>query len=115
MTVLSIDDIGGEVVKRDSRYVVRDNTDLSNLVVSSTLLHQGKSTSGHSHAEQEEVYYFISGNGKMQLGHELYNVHAGSVVLIPAGAFHRVFNEGLDDMYFVCVFNGNRASKHQGN
>ena len=38
-------DIGGTVVKKDDRYVVRDNTELKNLVVSSTELHPGKSTS----------------------------------------------------------------------
>ena len=31
-------DIGGEVVKEDERYIVKDNTELNNLVVSSTRL-----------------------------------------------------------------------------
>ena len=31
-------DIGGDVVKDDARYIVKDNTELNNLVVSSTLL-----------------------------------------------------------------------------
>ena len=113
-TVYNIQDIGGDVVKRDSRYVVRDNTELSSLVLSSTLLHQGKSTTGHSHPGQEEVYFFVSGNGKMQIDDNTFMVDAGSMVLVPDGAFHRVYNAGLEDLYFVCVFNGDRASKHQG-
>ena len=46
-------DIGGEVVKKDDRYTVKDNKELNNLVVSSTDLKPGKSTSGHSHPGQE--------------------------------------------------------------
>ena len=57
---LNINDIGGKVVKEDDRYVVVDNTFLKNLIVSSTDLKPGKSTSGHSHAGQEEVYNFVN-------------------------------------------------------
>ena len=41
---LAIDDIGGEVVKEDDRYIVKDNKLLNNLVVSSTKLKPKKST-----------------------------------------------------------------------
>ena len=37
-------DIGGKVVKEDARYIVKDNTELNNLVVSSTCLNAKKST-----------------------------------------------------------------------
>ena len=40
-------DIGGAVVKEDERYIVKDNTELNNLVVSSTRLNARKTTSGH--------------------------------------------------------------------
>ena len=60
---VSINDIGGIIAKEDERYIVKDNTTLKNLVVSSTRLNNNKSTSGHSHAGQEEVYYFIHGDG----------------------------------------------------
>ena len=45
---LNILDIGGKVVKDDDKYVVKDNSTLNNLVVSSTDLKPGKSTSGHT-------------------------------------------------------------------
>lgn len=107
-------DISGEVVKEDDRYVVKDNKVLNNLILSSTNLYPGKSTSGHSHIGQEEVYIFISGEGRMELGHLLddapllYEVSAGSIITIPDGAFHRVHNTGNDDLYFICVFDGKR-------
>jgi len=36
---LTIDDIGGEVVKEDDRYVVKDNKLLNNLVVIRSFVH----------------------------------------------------------------------------
>ena len=46
-------DIGGDIVKQDERYVVKDNTTLKNLIVSSTRLNPMHSTSGHKHEGQE--------------------------------------------------------------
>ena len=105
---LTIDDIGGEVVKEDDRYVVKDNKLLNNLVVSSTKLEPTKSTSGHSHAGQEEVYYFVKGSGRMELDDKKINVKVGDVVLIEDGVFHRV-HAGPHGCYFVCVFDGRRT------
>lgn len=108
----TIEDIGGEVVKQDDRYVVKDNKFLNNLILSSTDLNPGKETSGHRHAGQEEVYLFVSGSGKMIIDGDEYkefSVQAGDVVLIPDGAFHKVINNGAENLYFVCVFDGKRT------
>ena len=105
---LAIDDIGGEVVKEDDRYIVKDNKLLNNLVVSSTKLKAKKSTSGHKHAGQEEVYYFVKGSGRMELDDKEINVKVGDVVLIEDDVFHRV-HAGPYGCYFVCVFDGRRT------
>lgn len=104
--------IGGNIVKEDDRYVVMDNTELKNLVLSSTRLNPGKNTSGHRHVGQEEVYMFISGAGKMIIDSDSFHeftVKAGDVVLIPDGAFHQV-RAGPEGCYFICVFDGRRHS-----
>ena len=106
---VSINDIGGDVAKQDERYVVKDNTTLKNLVVSSTRLQPRKSTSGHKHEGQEEVYYFIEGTGKMELDDEMIKVQPGDVVLIEDGVFHRVHAGMYEELYFVCVFDGRRS------
>ena len=46
---LNVLDIGGYVAKEDDRYVVKDNPFGNTLVLSSTLLHSRKTTSGHKH------------------------------------------------------------------
>ncbi len=105
----SIYDVGGEVVKDNETYLLKDNKTLKNLVLSSTDLKPSQSTRGHSHPGQEEVYYFISGTGEMEVGEERFNVQGGDVVLIPDGAFHRVHNSSrATELYFVCVFDGKR-------
>jgi len=105
---LRINDIGGKVVKEDDRYVVVDNTSLKNLIVSSTDLKPGKSTSGHSHAGQEEVYNFVKGKGQMKIDDEVFPVSEGDVILIEDGKFHQVINNSKENLYFVCVFDGSR-------
>ena len=110
--------IGGAIVKDNDIYKLRDNTTLKNLVLSSTLLHPGKQTTGHSHAGQEEVYIFVQGKGRMLLGSQKgddlsieddFPVKEGDVVLIEDGKFHRVVNDSEEKLYFVCVFDGNRT------
>ena len=101
--------IGGDIVKDNDTYQLRDNTTLKNLVLSSTLLHTGKQTTGHKHEGQEEVYYFVSGYGEMLIDEERFGVEPGDIVLIEDGEFHRVYNTGHEDLYFVCVFDGNRS------
>lgn len=103
----TIKDTGGEVVKEDDRYVVKDNKILNNLVVSSTQLNPNKQTSGHNHKGQEEVYFFVEGTGTMWLDKKEMSVKKGDVVLIEDGVFHKV-KAGNDGLYFVCVFDGRR-------
>lgn len=103
--------IGGEVVKDNDTYVLKDNRTLKNLVLSSTKLLRGKQTRGHRHPGQEEVYFFVQGWGKMIVGEEdsePFVVEPGDIVLIPDGAFHRVINDGDMHLVFNCVFNGAR-------
>ena len=101
-------DIGGEVIKDNETYRLIDNRTLNNLVLSQTQLHPNQWTRGHSHAGQEEVYFFVRGTGVMEVGDQRFEVYSGCVILIPDGAFHRVHNTGSQDLIFNCVFDGKR-------
>jgi len=101
-------DVGGEIVKQDDRYTVIDNTKLNNLIVSSTMLTAHKSTTGHRHAGQEEVYVFVQGSGQMELDHKIFDVTVGDTVLIEDGVFHKVHNTTDFGLKFICVFDGGR-------
>lgn len=100
-------DIGGEVIKDNETYILKDNKLLKNLVLSSTQLHPGQTTRGHKHEGQEEVYYFVKGSGTMWLDEKEMFVQEGDVVLIEDGVHHKV-SCGPHGLYFVCVFDGKR-------
>ena len=107
---VNIDDISGKVVKDNDVYVVIDNTSLNGLVVSKTILHPDKETTGHKHPGQEEVYQFIHGHGRMQIDDNIFSVGPNDVVLIQDGVFHKVFNDScVEDLIFLCVFDGKRS------
>ena len=108
---LNIYNVGGDVIKSNETYTVIDNTDLNHLVLSLTALHPYHSTTGHSHKGQEEVYIFVKGAGYMIVGEEddeSFPVSAGDIVLIPDGAFHKVFNHSDENLIFNCIFDGGR-------
>lgn len=108
MKKYNVNNIGGDVIVSNGVYTLRDNKELKNLVLSSTVLHVGQSTRGHYHAGQEEVYFFAHGKGKMIVGENEFDVQGGDIVLIPDGLFHRVINLGESDLVFNCVFDGKR-------
>lgn len=94
---------GAKVVKEDERYMVRDDTFLKNLTVSSTQLNPNKQTTGHKHDGLEEVYIFTHGSGAMLIDAELIVVEQGDIVCVPAGAFHKVA-AGYSGLQFIAIF-----------
>ena len=108
MKKVTIKDIGGEVVKDNAQYLLKDNAFGNNLILSSTFLRANQKTTGHTHAGQEEVYMFIDGEGEMDIDGNRFPVKGGDVVCIEDGEYHRVFNTGHLGLYFVCVFDGGR-------
>lgn len=106
MERVTVTELNGKVIRENDTYIVEDNNYLNNLVLSKTNLHPGHETSGHTHDDLEEVYFFqYAGKGtKMQINDEIQDIYCGDIVLIPAGAFHKVYNEGKEPTIFVCVF-----------
>ena len=106
---INLDRGDGVMVHSNETYDVIDNTNLDKLIVSKTILHPGKETGGHNHSGQEEVYIFTKGWGNMLVGEDTHQVEQNSIVLIPDGAFHKVWNNSkIEDLEFVCVFDGGR-------
>ena len=109
---IKLDKTDSKVIHSNETYDVIDNTNLDKLIVSKTVLHAGKKTGGHNHSGQEEVYIFTKGHGKMVVGEQTHIVKEGSIVLIPDGAFHKVWNtsnyKANDPLIFICVFDGGR-------
>ena len=101
--------VDGAVVKDNETYLLKDNTTLNKLIVSSTTLKAGKQTNGHKHKGQEEVYMFTSGVGIIKIGDINYPAKQGDVFVIPKKHFHKVWNtHDKLELEFICVFEGER-------
>ena len=97
--------IQGDNYRNTEVYSVIDNLKLENLVLSQVVLHTGQETRGHFHEGVDEVYFFQFGEGQIMIGDEFVWVGAGSIVLVPEGQFHRVYNTGASDLTFHTVYN----------
>jgi mannose-6-phosphate isomerase-like protein (cupin superfamily) len=58
----------------------------------------------HYHAQTDEVYYIIAGQGKMVLDDDEIEVHQGMVVYVPRGTRHKAV--GKLTVLTVCIPRG---------
>jgi mannose-6-phosphate isomerase-like protein (cupin superfamily) len=62
----------------------------------------GASTIEHFHRQSEEIYYFVSGRGRMRLGEEETEVGAGDCVVIPPGTRHKLWASAEEELVLLC-------------
>jgi mannose-6-phosphate isomerase-like protein (cupin superfamily) len=66
-------------------------------------LRLGQHTDTHWHAHLEEIYYILTGRGRMEIGDEARKVQAGDAILIPINRAHCLYNSGDDDLVLLCA------------
>jgi mannose-6-phosphate isomerase-like protein (cupin superfamily) len=68
----------------------------------------------HRHAEKDQVFYIVSGEGKINLGDEEYPVYPGHLIYAPAGLLHRttVLGDKPLGYIFFNVFNSADKEGH---
>ncbi len=54
--------------------------------------------------EEDEIYYILSGQGKLQLDDKIVDVAGGQVIFIPAGCFHALDNRESDEDMCILTF-----------
>lgn len=62
----------------------------------------GEQITAHQHEDMEEVFYFLEGQGMMQIAEETQPVISGDRVIVPIQTVHVLTNTGDTDMKFVC-------------
>ena len=62
----------------------------------------GGETVEHYHVVAEEIYHLVSGSGRLRLGEEEADVHAGDTIVIPPGARHKLWNPGAEPLVLLC-------------
>ena len=67
-------------------------------------LYPGHESEPDIHSDADEIYYVVSGEGKLVLGDEEYTVRQGMTVFIPANVTHQSFNTGDEDLVYYFIF-----------
>lgn len=102
--------IKGRVVVENEVYKITDallvHDGKVRYTVSETRLNPREATRGHSHADQDEVYIFTKGSGRMVMDEDNFAVSEGDSVYVPAGVFHKVINESDIPLTFLAIFQG---------
>jgi mannose-6-phosphate isomerase-like protein (cupin superfamily) len=62
----------------------------------------GQATERHYHAETEELYYLLEGEGEMEIDEERARVRPGDAILIPPGAWHQIHADAGETLRFLC-------------
>ena len=66
-------------------------------------LDKGMKLDTHSHADSEEYYLFLSGNGKMMIGDEWFAVAKDDFVTIPPHHDHTAENTEDEPLIFISL------------
>lgn len=57
----------------------------------------------HHHEKNEEVYFFLSGEGEFEVDGEVFPIGAGSVVRIAPAGVRGFRNTGATPLNFICI------------
>ena len=63
----------------------------------------GGETLEHYHRRSEEIYYFVSGHGRMRLGSESCDVGPGDCVVIAPGTPHKLWAAAGGELVLLCA------------
>ncbi len=117
--LVNIDNKVPDVDKRSLRHVVKDRDDETlrdtyflidpedspsrNLKMGHTIIYPTGKTTGHAHEDMEEVYYILSGKGKMVVGDDEFPVQVGDAFYVPFGEYHVTYNTGNQPLAILWV------------
>lgn len=91
-------------ILRDTYYLIDPKDSPSkNLTMGYTVIYPTGKTTGHAHDDMEEVYYILTGKGKMVIDDDEFPVQAGDAFYVPFGAYHVTFNTGNQPLAMVWV------------
>jgi mannose-6-phosphate isomerase-like protein (cupin superfamily) len=68
------------------------------------ILPAGRSSSAHTHETEQEVWYVVSGWGRVRIGDEEAEIRPDTVVVAPPGLAHQLINDGEDDLKAIWLF-----------
>jgi mannose-6-phosphate isomerase-like protein (cupin superfamily) len=83
--------------------VDRTTSHIERCSLAEEVLPVGARVGRHHHLETEEIYYILSGSGRMTVGNETREVASGDAVFIPRLHTHTLENTGQTPMIILLV------------
>ncbi|NHI84177.1 MAG: cupin domain-containing protein [Candidatus Thorarchaeota archaeon] len=71
--------------------------------IAHAIVRPGESSMPHRFFEASEVYYILSGKGRMYVDEEEAEVDPGDTVYIPPRKVQYIENTGQEDLIFLCI------------
>ena len=81
----------------------RTTSDIKLCSLAEEVLPPGASVGRHHHHATEEVYYILSGRGRMTVGDEERAVTTGDAIFIPRATSHTLTNTGAEPLVLLLV------------
>jgi mannose-6-phosphate isomerase-like protein (cupin superfamily) len=100
MKVASLNELEAFVTKDGSAVRELHHTALQSLAEAT--LEPSQATERHYHRVTEEIYFVTKGQGDMEVDGEHTHVRPGDAILIPAGAWHSLENNGTSELRILC-------------
>ena len=85
------------------KLVCPDNSETKDLDFRVSLVRPQGHIEVHHHAVAENLYYIIRGTGLMELDGERHTLAPNTVIHVPPGVRHGLWNTGFEDLVFVVV------------
>lgn len=69
------------------------------------ILEPGEAPPMHKHDDTEQIFFILEGQGRLEAGTppESFQVKPGDTVRIPVGTWHRIHNEGTQNLRYFAV------------
>ncbi len=73
----------------------------------------GAASLPHTLQTSTEVYIVLEGEGIAHIGDQIQRIHAGELIVIPAGAKQFIENTGVPTLKFLCIVSPPWAKKDE--
>jgi mannose-6-phosphate isomerase-like protein (cupin superfamily) len=67
-------------------------------------LEAGEAIGLETHADTDQAFYIVKGEGHAVVGGESHAIEKGSLVVVPAGTPHDVINDGGESLKFFTIY-----------
>ena len=95
----SVPDICGTAIE----LINPETTDCTKVSFAKLIIDPGNKSRRHYHKETEEIYYILSGSGKIIMNDEEFDICPGHAIFIPIGVSHQIINTSNEQLIFVCA------------